>query len=238
MGSMIRIDAEQGCSFAAYLAQPRRLPAPGIVVLPEMYNLNSAMREVADQYAADGFVALLPDMYWRSTPELFMEYTDDNRLRAREHYATLDRVLAVEDVGRAIATLRNRRGVNGKIAVVGFCMGGEIAGLVGCRLPADAVAMYYATRMEPHVAEMATLKPPTIMHFAGDDPHVPLSTVDAVKQATAALGHVSVHVYPGADHAFARPHYAHFDGAATKLARERTFAVFQSLFSPVSVANA
>jgi carboxymethylenebutenolidase len=237
MGSMMRIDAEHGLSFAAYLAQPQRSPAPGIVVLPEMYNLNSAMREVADQYAADGFVALLPDMYWRSTPELFMEYTDDNRPRARERYAALDRNLAVADVGRAIAALRGRHDVNGKVAVVGFCMGGEIAGLVGCRLPVDAAAMYYATRMEPHVAEMAALKPPAIMHFAGNDPHVPLSTVDAIKQVTAGLDHVSVHVYPGTDHAFARPHYVHFDGAATELARERTLAMFRSLFAPPVAVN-
>ena len=230
MGSMIRVDADNGRWFEAYLALPPMAKGPAIVVLPEMYNLNSATREVADAYAADGFVALAPDMYWRTEPGLFMEFTDDNRPRARALYAALDRNLAVSDVGHCIAALRRRGDVNGKVATVGFCMGGEISALAGCRLPVDAVAVYYGTKMEPHVAEMVKLKPPTIMHFAGNDPHIPLTTVNAIENEVAKIDHVSVHVYRGAEHAFARPHYAHFSAEATALASERTRKIFQNLF--------
>ena len=229
MGTMIRV-AVDGVGFDAYLALPPKGKGPGIVVLPEMYNLNSTTREVADGYAADGFVALAPDMYWRTEPGLFLEFTDDNRPRARALYAGLDCSLAVSDVGRCIDWLRQRADVNGKVAIVGFCMGGQIGALAACRLPVDAVVVYYGTRMEPHVKELATIKAPTIMHFAENDQHVPLSTVDAIRGATRSLPHVSIHVYPGAVHAFARPRYEHFDAATTALAHERARTVCANLF--------
>jgi carboxymethylenebutenolidase len=159
-----------------------------------------------------------------------MEFTDENRPRARALYAALDRNLAVSDVGYCLAALLQRPDVNGKVAAGGFCMGGEIAALAGCRLPVDAVAVYYGTKMEPHIAEMARLKPPTIMHFAENDAHVPLSTVNALKSAVDKLGHVTVHIYRGAEHAFARPNYPHFSGEATPLARDRTRTMFENLF--------
>jgi carboxymethylenebutenolidase len=227
---MVRIEADGAGSFAAYLALPAKPGGPAIVVLPEMYNFNSTMRGVADEYAADGYVALAPDMYWRTEPGLFMELNDDNRPRARALYAALDRGLAVADVGTCIAALRRRADVNGKVAAIGFCMGGEIASLAACRLPIDAVAVYYGTKLEPHVPELATIKAPTIMHFAENDPHIPLTTVKAVQQAVAGLPHVSVYIYPGAEHGFARPHYPQFDAEATALARSRTRAVFAGLF--------
>jgi carboxymethylenebutenolidase len=230
MGSMIEIAAGPGSSFAAYLAEPQRLPAPGLVLLPEMYNFNSVMREVADGYAADGFSVLAPDMYWRTEDRRFMEYTAENRPHARALYAALDRDAAVADVGRCLTVLRQRPQANGKVAVVGFCMGGEIAALAGCRLPTDAIAIYYGTRMEPHVPELKGLKRPSVMHFAEHDPHVPLATVAAIKAAVAGLAHVTVHVYRGADHAFARPHHAQFHAEAAALARRRTQDLFKQLF--------
>src|SRR5262245_55262386 len=227
---MIDILAEDGRSFAAYLAVPQRARGPGLVVLPEMHNLHSVLREVADAYAADGFTVLAPDMFWRSEPGQFLEYTDENRPRARALYAGLDRAHAVTDIGRCLTALRQRPDANGKVAVVGFCMGGEIAALAGCRLPVDAVAIYYGTRMEPHVLELAKLAAPAVMHFSERDPHVPLATVDAIRTAVTGLAHVAIHVYDGAGHAFARPHHAQFHAAAAALARRRTQDLFQPLF--------
>jgi carboxymethylenebutenolidase len=226
---MVSIAAEQGRSFAAYLAAPPQARGPGLVVLAEMFNFNSVIREVADGYAAEGFCVLAPDMYWRTEPGLFMEYTSENRPRARTLYGELDRDLAVADVGRCVAALRQRPEVNGKVAVIGFCMGGEIAALAGCRLAVDAVAIYYGTRLEPHVPELAGLAAPTVMHFAELDPHVPLSTVEAIEARVAGLRHVAVHVYGRADHAFARPGHAQFHAEATALAHERTLELFRPL---------
>jgi carboxymethylenebutenolidase len=195
-----------------------------------MYNVNPATRAVVDGYAAEGFVALAPDMYWRSQPGLYMEFTAENRPGARALYGSLNREDAVADVGRCVAALRQRAEVNGRVAVTGFCMGGEIAVLAACRLPVDAVAVYYGTRMEPHVADLGKIAPPTVMHFAELDPFVPLATVDAIKARVAELDHVAVYVYKGAGHAFARPNHAQFDAEATACAHERTRHLFRPLF--------
>jgi carboxymethylenebutenolidase len=235
MGSMIRIAVEDGLTFEAYLALPANGDGPGMVVLPEMYNLNSTFREVADGYAAEGFIVIAPDMYWRTQPGLFLEFADHNRQQARALYAALDRDLAVSDVGRCIEALRRRGVANGNVAIVGFCMGGEIAALAACRMAVDAVAMYYATKMEPHVKEMSTIKARTIMHFAENDQYIPLATVEAIRNETAALAHVSIHVYLDTGHAFARPRSAYFIGAATALANTRTLALFKNLFRRADV---
>ena len=83
MGQEITLTASDGGRFAAYLALPARLPAPGLIVLPEVFNTNPHIRSVADGYAADGFVALAPDVYWRQEPGAYMTYTDEGRARRR-----------------------------------------------------------------------------------------------------------------------------------------------------------
>jgi carboxymethylenebutenolidase len=224
MGDFTRIQAKDGRSFEAYLALPTPTHGigPGLVVLPEIFNVNETVRGVVDSYAAEGFVALAPDMFWRSEPGLHMTYSRENSQRGLALYGTLDRGLAVEDVGQCVAALRQRQDVNGKVGVMGFCMGGEITLLAGCRLPVDAAVIYYGTRMEPHLDEMTKLGPPTVMHFAELDPHVPMATVEAISARVAGLAHVAVYVYEGADHAFARINHPQFHAAAADLAQQRT----------------
>jgi carboxymethylenebutenolidase len=229
MGEFRQISAKDGRTFQAYMAAPAQARGPGLIVLPEIFNVNETIRQVVDDYAADGFVTLAPDMFWRTTPGLHMTYTPENSKQGLALYATLERGAAVADVDACIQALRQHGQVNGRIAVMGFCMGGEIALLAGCRLPVDAVVIYYGTRMEPHLDEMARLSPPTIMHFAERDPHVPLATVEAIKARAANLPHVEIYVYDGADHAFARANHPQFHRAAAATARERTLRLLGAL---------
>jgi carboxymethylenebutenolidase len=127
--------------------------------------------------------------------------------------------------------------MNGKIGIVGFCMGGEIGLLAGCRLPVDAIAAYYATQLTRHLEELPRLRPPTVMHFADNDPHVPLDVVQAVQTAVARLSQVTVHIYPNTEHAFARPNQPAFDAAVTALAGERTRKLFEVLRPRVAQPN-
>ena len=233
MGSFTRVAAEDGRSFEAWLALPNESRnAPGLVILPEIFNVNDSMRTLAQSYAAEGFSVLVPDMFWRLEPGLHMDYTPENSRHGLALYAKLDRTHAVEDVDRCLGFLRQRPGANGKVAVMGFCMGGEIALLAGCRLRPDAVAIYYGTRMEPHLAEMATLKVPTAMHFPELDPHIPMSSVESYRKKVAGLANVALYVYEGADHAFARLNHPQFSAAADALARQRTMQIFRPLFQP------
>ena len=81
MGEEITLTASDGGRFAAYLALPARLPAPGLVVLPEVFNTNPHIRSVADGYAAAGFIALAPDVFWRQEAANYLPYTDEGRAR-------------------------------------------------------------------------------------------------------------------------------------------------------------
>src|SRR5437868_9391149 len=90
VGEEIRITAADGGTFAGYLALPARTPAPGLIVLPEIFNSNPHIRSVADGYAGDGFLALAPDVYWRQKAGSYLPYTDEGRAKAQALSARLD----------------------------------------------------------------------------------------------------------------------------------------------------
>src|SRR3954453_23884189 len=128
MGKFIQVEAKHGRSFEAYLALPKSESGrPGLVILPEIFNVNESMRALAESDAAEGSTVLVPDMFWRLEPGLHMGYTPENSRHGLALYAKLDREHAVEDVGQCLAFLRERTESNGKVAVMGFCMGGEVA---------------------------------------------------------------------------------------------------------------
>ena len=110
-----RLMASDGGSFAAYLALPARLPAPALVVLPEIFNANPHIRSVADGWAADGFIALAPDVFWRQEAGCYLPYTDEGRTKARALQALLDTEQYARDLADIVAALRAR--MNGELHV-------------------------------------------------------------------------------------------------------------------------
>jgi carboxymethylenebutenolidase len=108
MGQEIQITAADGGRFASYLALPSRAPAPGLVVLPEVFNTNPHIRSVADGYAAEGFVVMAPDVYWRQEAGCYGSYTDEGRAKAQSLRARLDTDQFARDLGDVIAALRAR----------------------------------------------------------------------------------------------------------------------------------
>lgn len=230
MGEFRPIQSQDGRSFEAYVAGEPKVKAPGLIILSEIFNVNETIRGVADDYAVRGFVTMAPDMFWRQEPGLHMSYTRENSQRGLALYGSLDRARAVEDVAACASALHNSGLVNDKIAVMGFCMGGEVTLLAGCRLVMDAVVIYYGTRMEPHLDELQNLRAPTVMHFAELDPHVPLKTVEDIRSRTAGRPNVEVYVYEGADHGFARPHHPQYHPHSAALATQRSLQVLERLF--------
>jgi carboxymethylenebutenolidase len=231
VGQEIRVIAADGGTFAGYLALPVRTPAPAVIVLPEIFNTNTHIRLVADGYAADGFVALAPDVFWRQEAASYLPYTDEGRAKAYALRARLDNDQFTRDLGDAVAALRSRADCTGKVGVMGFCLGGLLAYLASTRLPIDAAVSYYGVQIDPHLAEADRLKCPLLMHFAENDPHVPPETVAAIHARLAGLSNVSIHVYPGTEHGFNRQGYPPYNEAAAAQARQRTIAHFRRLLS-------
>jgi carboxymethylenebutenolidase len=229
MGTEIKITAADGGTFAGYLALPKTLPAPGLVVLPEVFNTNDHIRSVADGYAGEGFVVIAPDVYWREEPGAYMAYTDEGRAKAQALRAAMGTDQFASDLGDVVATLKARDDCTGKVGVMGFCLGGKFTYLSSVRHAIDAAVSYYGVQIDEHLDEADALKCPIIMHFASKDPHVPAETVAAIEARMGGSKIVDIHVYPDTEHGFNRYGYPPFNEGAAKVARERTLAHFRRL---------
>jgi carboxymethylenebutenolidase len=211
--------------FAGYLALPPAGRGPGLVLFQEIFGVNAHIRAVADQYAADGFVVLAPDVFWRQAPrvELGYEGADRERALALMQGYTLDQSLA--DIAAGVKALRARPEVGGaKVGALGYCMGGRLAYLAAATAGVDAAAPFYGGGIHLQLERAAAIRCPVQFHFAERDDHIPLSAVDAVRAAMAGKS-AEVHVYPGAMHGFncwARASY-HAPSAALSHGRATAF---------------
>lgn len=227
MGHDIELTAADGGIFAGYLAVPETTPAPGLILLPEVFNTNDHIRSVVDGYAEAGFVVIAPDVYWRQEPGEYLSYTDEGRAKAQSLRAALDTDQFTRDLGDVAAALKARPDCTGKIGIMGFCLGGKFTYLSCTRLPVDAGVSYYGVQIDEHLDEADDLKCPILMHFAANDPHVPPETVAAIRARMGGWNNVDIHVYPGTEHGFNRYGYPSHHEAAAAEARERTLAHFR-----------
>tara|TARA_B100001971_G_C18234478_1_gene566200 strand:+ start:60 stop:740 length:681 start_codon:yes stop_codon:yes gene_type:complete len=224
MGQDIEINATGGGAFAAYLALPESTPAPGIVLLPEVFNTNDHIRSVAD-----GFTVIAPDVYWRQEAGCYLPYTDEGRAKAQALRAKLDTDQFANDLGDTVTALKARSECAGKVGVVGFCLGGKFTYLSATRHEIDAAVSYYGVQIHEYLDEARNLHCPILMHFAGIDPHVPQDTVDAIQAHMGAWENVDIHLYPGAEHGFNRHGHPPYSEAAADPAMQRTLAHFHRL---------
>src|SRR5579864_37484 len=142
-GRTITVSAKGGGSFRAYLAMPEKGSGPGIVLLQEIYGINSYIRGVADYYAEEGYVVLAPDLFWRIEPGIELGFTGADRERAFELLGKFDIDRAVEDIAATVSALRTLPECKGKVGVLGFCLGGLLAYLAAAHARVDCAVSYY-----------------------------------------------------------------------------------------------
>ncbi|NML60064.1 dienelactone hydrolase family protein [Massilia sp. RP-1-19] len=227
MNERIKIDTPDG-SFGAYVAKPATTPAPAIVVIQEIFGINADLRETCDQLAAQGFIAICPDLFWRMQPGV--ELTDQSKAewaKAMEFYQKFDIDKGVEDIGAALQTARTYAGSNGKVGVMGFCLGGLMTFLTAARKEPDAAAAYYGGRTNEYVSEFKSVSCPMIMHLGEADEYIPPPAREKITKAAEEHANVTVYTYAGQNHAFARHRGTHYDAASAKLANQRTFEFFK-----------
>ena len=224
---MVTIPAPDRGAFAAYLAMPAHGTGPGVVVIQEIFGVNQVMRDIADWYAARGFVAICPDLFWRQEPGVQLtDQTEAEWQRAFQLYQGLDEAKAVTDTAAAMAFLRQHPACTGKVGVVGFCLGGKLAYLLAARHDSDCAVGYYGVGIENALTEAATIRCPVLLHIAAQDQFCPPAAQAQVHQALDGHTHVTLYDYTQQDHAFARPGGVHFDAAAAELANLRTLEFF------------
>jgi carboxymethylenebutenolidase len=218
MGKMIELTASDGHKFAAWRAEPAGKPRGGIVVIQEIFGLNSHVKAVADGYAADGYLAIAPAMFDRAQRGFDVGYSADDIAKGREVRAKVTDDMALKDTEAAIKAAS----AAGKVGIVGYCWGGTIAWLAAAKLSGIAAAVpYYGGG----ILASASLEPkvPLMGHFGERDAHIP---VDGVKKLAAQHPKHQIFIY-AADHGFNCDQRGSYDAAAAKHARERTLAFFR-----------
>lgn len=232
-GRYIEVDAAAGGRFRAYLATPQKGSGPGIVLFQEIFGVNQHMRDVADLYAEEGYVVIVPDLFWRLEPGLELGYGEEDFAKAFGLFQQLDVDAAVRDGLQAAEALRAQPACQGGVGALGFCLGGNLAYLAAARGDSlNCAVSYYGVGVQAHLDEAANLNCPMVFHCAGLDRYMPPEAVDALRQAFAGRDDVQIYVYPDADHAFNAPERPSYDKPAALMAHSRSMALFRDVLGP------
>ena len=222
MDDRITIEGRDG-AFGAYIARPRTLPAPAVVVLHEVFGVNADIRKTCDELAEQGFLAVAPDLFWRQEPGVDLKVNSEadwqHGLRLYEAY---DRDAGARDVKDTANTLAKLPDCTSKVAVLGFCLGGLMTFLTAVRYGTDAAVVYHGGDTEKYLGEVDGLESPLLMHLAEEDEFISKPAQAEIKAALAQKPNTTVYSYPGQYHAFARHNGAHYNAEAAALPHDRT----------------
>ncbi|MGH8219396.1 MAG: dienelactone hydrolase family protein [Steroidobacteraceae bacterium] len=217
MSEFTTIMARDGHEFRAWLAAPPGTPRGAVVVIQEIFGVNSHIRAVTDGYAAEGYVAIAPSLFDRVRKGIELGYEQKDMQEGFGYVQQLEREQTLADLSAAIAVVKHA----GRLGVVGYCWGGRMSYVTACELPVACAVAYYGGG----IAQELEKKPkcPMMFHFGERDTHIPLSDVEKIK---AAVPSGIFHVYPGAEHGFNCDQRASYNPQAASLARERSLAFF------------
>ena len=210
-----------------YLAEPAASNGAAIVVIQEIFGVNAVMRGLADDLAKQGYVALVPDLFWRLEPGVdITDQTDAEWKKALDLMNRFDVAKGVEDIMATIDRLRAMPGIR-KVGAVGYCLGGLLAYLTAARTNADASVGYYGVNIPAFLGEAANIRKPLMLHIAAEDGFVPKAAQERMMAGLQENPNITLHRYEAVDHAFARPGGKHFNQAAADLANFRTAEFFR-----------
>lgn len=218
MGEFTTIMARDGHEFRAYLAAPPGVARGAVVVIQEIFGVNSHIRAVTDSYAAEGYVAVAPSLFDRVRRGIELGYSPPEMDQGRGYVMQLKPEQTLKDVAAAMAVVKHA----GRIGMVGYCWGGRIAYMAASSdLPLTCAVVYYGGG----ITQILDRKPrcPVMYHFGERDKHI---TLDDVAKIKAAHPEGVFYIYP-ADHGFNCDQRPSYDAASAALARQRTLEFFQ-----------
>jgi len=211
--------------FGAFIARPAALPAPAVVVLQEVFGVNADIREHCENLAGLGFIAVAPDLFWRQEAGVDLEVRSEaDWQHGLRLYGAYDRDAGAEDIKDAVSAVASLPDCTGKVAVLGYCLGGLMTFLTAVRHHVDAAVVYHGGDTEKYLDEVGGLHAPMIMHLGEEDEFISKPAQAAIKAALAGKPDVTIYSYPGQCHAFSRIDGAHYDAGAATLANDRTHA--------------
>ena len=222
MDNRIVIEGTDG-TFGAYIARPTALAAPAVVVLQELFGVNADIQATCDELAAEGFIAIAPDLFWRQEPGVDLDVSsEDSWQHGFRLYTAFDRDAGARDVMETVRTAIELNEASGRVALLGFCLGALMAFLTAARYEVDAAVAYHGGDTEKYLAEVDGLQAPLLMHLGEEDEFISKQAQAEIRAALAGKANATVYSYPGQRHAFARHKGTHYNAAAAALANART----------------
>ena len=222
MKDRITIEGRDG-AFRAYISRPKTLPAPAVVVLHEVFGVNADIRKSCDELAEQGFIAVAPDLFWRQEPGVDLSVTSEpDWQHGLRLYQAFDRDAGARDVKDTAHVVAKLPGCIGRVAVLGYCLGGLMTFLTAVRYGVDAAVVYHGGDTEKYLGEVDGLDAPMLMHLAEEDEFISKPAQAEIKTALARKPNATVYSYPGQHHAFARHNGTHYNAVAAALANRRT----------------
>ncbi len=220
----ITIKATDGSgSFSVYLLEPKARPAGVVVLIQEIFGVNQAMRDTAAWVADLGFIAVCPDLFWRIEPGIdITDKTEAEWKRAFELFQAFDQMKGIEDLKATVAAARHLPGANGRVGTMGYCLGGRLAFMMAEQSDADVNISYYGVGLDDLLGDMGKVTKPLLVHIADQDEFFPAEGRAKVVSATKGHPHIASHIYPNANHAFARVNGVHWDRRSAAIANGRS----------------
>jgi carboxymethylenebutenolidase len=183
MKDRINIEARDG-AFAAYIARPKTIPAPAVVVMQELFGVNADIRKHCDELAEQGYLALAPDLYWRQEHGVDLNVTSEaDWQHGLRLYSAYDRDAGVRDIKDTIDAVRSLSECNGKVALLGYCLGALMVFMTAVRKDGiDAAVGYHGADTEKYLGEVDGLHAPLLMHVAEEDEFISKAAQAEIKR--------------------------------------------------------
>ena len=228
-GRNIRVRASGGGEFDCYLAVPEAgAKVPAVVLACAIHGVDCDIRAIADEFAAHGYLAAAPDLFWRSVPGPLQR--DDPRAAPRGQ-PRLEKIRANEsDMADTLAEVRRHPRSNGRAVAMGFCYGGPFAILGPARLGFDAGIGCHATQMNDYLGALQGVEKPVCLIWGDQDHAAPAEVLDAYRAVPARMNNVEVHVFPGILHGYMMPgNEKAFDARTREFSMARALAILAGL---------
>jgi carboxymethylenebutenolidase len=217
---------ENEAQFGAYIARPQGAATAAIIVIQEIFGVNPGIRQKCDKLAAQGYLALAPDLFWRLSPEVSLDPDVPSEFaEALSLMGQFNQDAGIRDIQAAINYLRDVEGT-AKVGCVGYCLGGRLAFMAAARTSIDASVGYYGVGIDGLLGEKDAIANPVLLHIPTADGFVSRETQAAMHEGLDDHPKVTLFDYEGLDHGFAAETGARRDEDAATLADSRTAAFF------------
>ena len=226
----LKIRSSEGPEFDCYLATPdAKQKVPAIVLASAIHGVDKDLRSIADEFAARGYLAAAPDLFWRTTPG---PLTREDPRSAPRGQPRLEKIRTGEqDLKDVLPLLRKQPLFNGKAAVIGFCYGGPYAVLGPKRLGYDAGISCHGTQMLDYAGELEGVRQPVCVIWGDKDHLAPPPVVAAYRDLAQRMKNLELHIFPGVEHGYMMKDAKAYDAKTYEFSVQRALAILKGLES-------